>query len=42
MAMHQPFDIVLMDLKMPGMDGFTASRAIRQRPGQALIFMAPR
>lgn len=31
-AVHIPYDLILMDYKMPGMDGFTAVHRIRDNP----------
>jgi CheY-like chemotaxis protein len=32
-AQHQPFDLILMDIRMPGLGGIEAARAIRSGGG---------
>ena len=39
LAEHQEFDAVLLDIMMPGLDGFSVCRALRRKSDVPIIFL---
>ena len=38
-SQERPFDLVLLDMQMPGMDGLEVARALRDRPGRTPLMV---
>ena len=41
-ALHQDFDLILLDVMLPGMDGFSICRAVREQKNIPILLVSAR